>query len=275
MFIMNRKLGVLILVFIALAQFLVAEDFESEIDENEKKIAEYMKKANPAKDFTYDLDFSNTGIIILEYIGKASEVVIPCIIDNLPVTEVWEHAFAGSYDDNKGITSIIFPDSIHTIGEECCGNLDLLQEVILPKNLKKIPKSMFFSCDSLKTIVIPDTVEIIENCAFLGSGIENIDIPDSVIIIGYGTFSGCSNLKTASIGSGIKQIWEEAFNNCSNLVTVNINVEYLSTDDHYYNGETYYGGYGKNVFLGCYGLSAKTKYKIRKTGYKDDFDYKL
>ena len=164
----------MILIFIALVQFLVAEDFESEIDEDEKKIAEYMKKATPVKDFTYDLDFSNTRIVILEYIGKSSEVVIPCIIDNLPVTEIWEHAFAGSDDDNKGIISIIFPDSIHTIGEECCRYLKLLQQVILPKNLKKIPKSMFFSCNSLKTTVIPETVEIIENCAFLGSGIENL-----------------------------------------------------------------------------------------------------
>lgn len=268
---MSKKLGVLILVFIALAQFLVAEDFESKIDEDEKKIAEYMKKANPATDFTYDLDSEGTGIIITKYIGKSSKVVIPYIIEDLPVVEVGENVFDSFWREGDAIKSIIFPDSVHTIGDECCRNLELLQQVILPKNLKKIPKSMFFSCDSLKTIVIPETVEIIENCAFLGSGIENIDIPDSVIIIGVATFSGCSNLKTASIGSGIKQIWEEAFKDCSSLTAVNINVEHLSTDNHYYNGETYYGGYGKNVFLGCSSLSIKEKQKLRKTGYKDRF----
>ncbi len=268
---MNKKLGVLILVFIALVQFLVAEDFESKIDEDEKKIAEYMKKANPATDFTYDLDSEGTGIIITKYIGKSSKVVIPYIIEDLPVVEVGENVFDSFWREGDAIKSIIFPDSVHTIGKDCCKDCDMLEIVTLPKILKKIPESMFFSCNSLKTIIIPETVEEIDNCAFLGSGIESINIPDSVIIIGYAVFSLCRELKTVSIGSGIKLIWEEAFKDCSSLTAVNINVEHLSTDNHYYNGETYYGGYGKNVFLGCSSLSIKEKQKLRKTGYKDRF----
>lgn len=130
---------------------------------------------------------------------------------------------------------------------------------------------MFNSCDALKTIIIPKTLEKIGSSAFSSSGIENIDIPNSVISIGYATFYGCENLKTVGIGSGIKQIWEEAFENCSNLTTVNINVEYLSTDNFDHGGYSYYSGYGKNIFSGCYSLSAKAKYRIRKTGYQDGF----
>lgn len=112
---MNKKLGVLILIFIALVQFLVAEDFESEIDEDEKKIAEYMKKATPVKDFTYNLDFSNTGIVITKYTGKAPKVLIPYVIEELPVAEVGESAFRRGDYESYPVKSITFPDSVRNI----------------------------------------------------------------------------------------------------------------------------------------------------------------
>ena len=54
-------------------------------------------------------------------------------------------------------------------------------------------------------------------------------------------------------------------------MTVNINVEYLSTDNFDHGVYSYYGGYGKNVFSDCSSLREKSKHRIRKTGYKGEF----
>lgn len=74
------------------------------------------------------------------------------------------------------------------------------------------------SCDKLTHIEIPDTVEYINDCAFLGcSGIQEITIPDSVKKLGSSAFSGCSALKQVNIGSGLRYIGSSCFSECDSL----------------------------------------------------------
>jgi hypothetical protein len=53
--------------------------------------------------------------------------------------------------------------------------------------------------------VIPDDIQIIGDCAFWASKIENVTIPDSVTSIERQAFRECNNLKTVNIGKGVKE----------------------------------------------------------------------
>ncbi|MBQ7566109.1 MAG: leucine-rich repeat domain-containing protein [Oscillospiraceae bacterium] len=64
-------------------------------------------------------------------------------------------------------------------------------------------------------VVIPDNVVKIGERAFSGLAIRSVTIPDSVTEIGGRAFSGCTNLLSVTIGSGIKTIADEAFDDCS------------------------------------------------------------
>ena len=94
------------------------------------------------------------------------------------------------------------------------------REVVLPKTIKKI------SCrfpSSLETITIPDSVTLIDCCAFLGcSSLKEITIPDSVTSIRYGTFLGCSSLKEITIPDSVTEIGDSAFERCSSLKEITI-----------------------------------------------------
>ena len=65
------------------------------------------------------------------------------------------------------------------------------------KKLKKIDNTTFYGCESLTSIVIPNSIQSIENNAFVCcKNLKLIVIPDSVKSIGNDAFWGCENLKS-------------------------------------------------------------------------------
>ena len=74
----------------------------------------------------------------------------------------------------------------------------------------KIGEGAFSGNAFVKEAVLPDTIKVIEPCAFDMSTLEKINFPDSVEEIGAIAF--CStNLKSVVLGTGIKKIDIEAF----------------------------------------------------------------
>lgn len=86
--------------------------------------------------------------------------------------------------------------------------------------VKEIKDSTFYDCESLTSIIIPDSVTSIGNDAF-GECYEliNITIPNSVTSIGDGVFYDCS-LTSINIPDSVNYIGEDVFNDCSNLNTI-------------------------------------------------------
>ena len=74
---------------------------------------------------------------------------------------------------------------------------------------------LFAYCDDLKSVEIPDSVNVIGDYAFGGcSGLTGIDLPDDLYWIGEGVFSGCSSLKSIDLPDGLDWIGSDAFSNC-------------------------------------------------------------
>ena len=89
------------------------------------------------------------------------------------------------------------------------------------KDNTAIRDSAFWTCYSLTSVVIPDSVTNIGYNAFYGcSGLTSIVIPDSVTSIGNWAFNNCSGLTSVTIGSGVTSIGGSAFNKCSGLTSI-------------------------------------------------------
>ena len=88
---------------------------------------------------------------------------------------------------------------------------------------KVIEKKAFFKCNSLKSVIIPNSVTIIEDWAFLGCcSLRSIDIPDSVTKIGVSAFSGCSSLMSIHMPDSVTSIGYNAFEGCISLKNIHI-----------------------------------------------------
>lgn len=73
------------------------------------------------------------------------------------------------------------------IFQSCMG----FETVTLPGDMTAVPEGMFAYCDWLTAAVIPEGVTVIGAEAFLGSGLEELTIPDSVEEIGSLAFAEC------------------------------------------------------------------------------------
>lgn len=97
-------------------------------------------------------------------------------------------------------------------------------EVVIPSGVKHIADSVFADLDSLRSVKLPEGLEIIDDYAFSMTSIEEITVPKTVKRIGEHAFHGCP-LKTVSFGEGRTEqlaISTFAFASCKNIVTVRL-----------------------------------------------------
>ena len=157
------------------------------------------------EEFVYQR-FSN-GIYITSYKGINTDVVIPSEIDNIPVVGIGRGGF-----ENKGLTNIIIPNSVHHIERNAFSG-NQLTSIIIHETVSYragvpahgIPPSKYtkideyaFSKNQLTSIIIHENTSIADN-AFRENQITEVKInhpnrlkafsgnPISKIIIGDGT----------------------------------------------------------------------------------------
>ena len=78
--------------------------------------------------------------------------------------------------------------------------------VIIPDFIYKIGFAAFRQCRMMKKVVFHDLVFRIEREAFAGTGLVEIEIPNTVLEIEKKAFFGCLDLQKAKIPSSIKVI---------------------------------------------------------------------
>ena len=132
-----------------------------------------------------------------------TDIIIPSIYNNLPVTTIGSYAF----EDCDSLTSITIPSSVTSIGY-----------------------AAFVDCESLTSITIPSSVACILSSTFDGCyRLTNITIPRSVTSIGESAFYSCDSLNTVYYTS-TKSEW--------NTISIGTYNSELTDATRYYYSET-------------------------------------
>lgn len=84
-----------------------------------------------------------------------------------------------------------------------------------------IPSSAFSNKWGLEKIVLPKKLEAIGNSAFNGTGIKEIELPESLTTLDSHAFANCTSLVGIKIPDKITKISSGSFKGCSNLQSVN------------------------------------------------------
>ena len=160
---------------------------------------------------------SNGAITIDGYTGAGGgALVIPDVIDGLPVSSIGTNAFAGS-----SLTNVTIPSSITSIEGDAFSGCALVS-ISFPSSVTNIGDDAFQGCGNLTNIIFPNSGAIrIGNWSFIGcTSLTSIMIPNGVTSIGYYTFGQCTALTNVMISNGLTSIGQFAFLGCINLVGV-------------------------------------------------------
>jgi uncharacterized repeat protein (TIGR02543 family) len=115
----------------------------------------------------------------------------------------------------SGLTSVIIPEGINSIGCSAFNGFGGLTSVTIPSSVTEIKWAAFDGCSGLTSIIIPSSVAVIEDRAFAYcSSLTSIVIPDGITTIGEEMFLSCSRLRSVSIPRSVCTIESSAFYGC-------------------------------------------------------------
>ena len=165
-------------------------------------------------------------------------------------------------DDNalknlKGLTNIVIPGLVTSIGEATFHLDTELTSATLPNHLTSIGERAFGACVKLSKIDIPGSVTTLGEGAFYScQALTSVIIPPLVTTISKMLFSGASNLASVTLPNTITDIEQEAFYNCQSLTSIVISDQISAI--------------GNYAFYGCSNLTAVTIKKASPLSISDN-----
>lgn len=87
-------------------------------------------------------------------------------------------------------------------------------------NGTKIAFACFKGCTGIKSITLPDSIEILGMETFYGTGLTSFTAPEVLRTIRRNCFEGCTDLETVTFGTGFRWLWPLVFKGCTSLTSV-------------------------------------------------------
>ena len=205
----------------------------------------------------YPSDKSDESYVVPKSVKEIDAVAfVKCKATSIVIPEGVERLKRYTFYSSENLETISLPNSLTVIDDLCFNLCTSLRNISLPSKLRTISDGAFFYCLSLTSIVIPSTVESIAIGAFsycnsmasisveagnnvydsrnncnaiiekesnrLIVGCSSTLIPNDVLNICNGSFTGNLGLTSISIPNSVLEIGSNAFSECRNLASVEL-----------------------------------------------------
>ncbi len=133
----------------------------------------------------------------------------------------------GAFKNCASLGSISIGSGATSIGKNAFQGCVNLTEVSLPTDgaLTKVADGVFTNMANLQTVSftgVGGTLTSIDNNAFKGTGITEIEIPEGVTSIGKYAFQNCASLTKISLPASLTSIGEDAIDGCDKLSSIDV-----------------------------------------------------
>lgn len=171
-------------------------------------------------EFTYEVvkDHGAPHVVITQYEGTNTKVIVPDTLDGYPVVSIDDRAFY-----NTKIQSVTIPESVTYIGRQAFMFCENLTEVNFEGYTVRLDEEAFSYCTSLESIWVPCT-GVLTGAIFLGcKNLSEVTIAEGNYAIENCTFLDCENLKYMYIPTSMDVIYTaDNFNGVTDLVVAGI-----------------------------------------------------
>lgn len=96
-----------------------------------------------------------------------------------------------------------------------------VRHVVVPEGFRVLPEFGLSDCKKLETLILPSTLERIEDCACMGdAALRSIALPEGLREIGAGAFANCRSLEEIVLPDSLERIGMLCFYQCTGLKRV-------------------------------------------------------
>ena len=125
------------------------------------------------------------------------------------------------FEEDITVPDMLGGKPVVAIGSGTFSNQMDIESVVLPDTVELIDNMAFFKCESLKTVNLPEGLVMIGRSCFGGCiSLENLEIPESLQIVDEFVFLKCTAMTEISFSENLKEIGPNAFCMCENLKKV-------------------------------------------------------
>lgn len=176
------------------------------------RIAEVTEYNSPSDMSLVDVKIPET--ILFDLTDKTSVIV--------PVLRIGKKAFYQCLN----ITSVTM-SSITSIEDSAFAFCQRMEKVTFKgkssTDLKKIGVFSFGWCTGLTSLSLPSGITDLPDRAFFRcSALKSVDLPESLVSMGYGPFGYCGNLQSVTFHNSLETIGDDAFYYCKALSSVQL-----------------------------------------------------
>lgn len=190
--------------------------------------------------FTYTV--KDAVVTITGYDGEPTAMVVPDVIEDLPVVAI----AAGAFQNFASLTSAVLPDSVVFVGAAAFAGCLNLQSVTFGRGVASLGYGALQDCPALAGIVVSP-----ENSAFATDAVGALfshdfsalyrypparagsyEVPAGVSSFYPYAFDGCSDLQELILPDSLRDIDTAAFRYCAPLTTLNLpaGLSYIGDD---------------------------------------------
>lgn len=137
------------------------------------------------------------------------------------------------FDRCYKLVSLILPNELKRLPRQFVSRCPLLVNLQIGNNVTTIDESSLHGNPHLLSLTIPEGVTTMGRDACESNGIEELTLPNSLTTIDYFTFSNNKNLKTIHFGTGLKEIAYGAFKGCSALENLDLSTSNIENIKSY------------------------------------------
>ncbi len=147
-----------------------------------------------------------------------TEIIIPEIVDGLPVTGIG----ASCFEDNTEIQKVIIPDTVDFIDLDAFAGCTSLREVTLSNTLTYLGDEAFME-SGLVSLTLPESFNTLNTNVFNGcEQLESVIFPEALTFLPIGTFTNTPALKSVTIPAQKVLIDIDAFDADSGVTLIGV-----------------------------------------------------
>ena len=194
------------------------------LDANNQELLEY-RYFKRDKEYSTNRKFENCNLI--QYQGEAPEILkVPSSVANCPV----EFIGSGIFIHNLRIRKVILPKQLKKIPKYAFSECNELEEIVFPNTLVSIGPYAFYGCKKLKGIKLNNCLRQISVAAFsqCHSLEGTLELPEKLETIQRYAFSECNHITNIIMKNGVAEIGQHTFNACQSLETITISTKLSS-----------------------------------------------